>query len=256
MRNNIVEDLSDKKKVAALCTRRLKRDKTCVLFIEDDRSTRVLLKTTAMSLYPAYDIEVAETSAEGVEAYFEYAPDIIFFDINLPDGNGLELMKVIRKHDAEAYLVMLTSYATSVNVKQAVAIGVNGFIVKPFTRSKLEEAFINYTKMDKSINTDILDRSNLQKTLNGNISMEAMMYESFLNVSKKYVSQIEEPDDAIEYINALSSLNKLASELGANRLANLCYLAENGSLDIIIFNETYVVTCEEMKKVIDRSEFN
>ena len=62
----------------------------------------------------------------------------------MPGIDGLATLKLIKKLDPNAYVVMVTGAGTITNVKLALSLGAKGFIVKPFSQSKIEEAVVNF----------------------------------------------------------------------------------------------------------------
>jgi CheY-like chemotaxis protein len=67
--------------------------------------------------------------------------DFVISDWNMPNMNGLELLKAIRADDKLQHIpvLLVTAEALKENVVEAVQAGVNGYIVKPFTRATLRE---------------------------------------------------------------------------------------------------------------------
>jgi len=115
------------------------RENLHLLFVEDDEPTRQLLQLSALSLQSGCKVFLASTGKEGIQKYFEYTPDVIFLDIQLPDTTGLDMLRFIQQKDPAAYVVMLSANATSTNVQKALAMGAKGFVAKPFTKRKLQE---------------------------------------------------------------------------------------------------------------------
>src|SRR5207302_9199576 len=67
--------------------------------------------------------------------------DFIMSDINMPNMNGFELLKIVRSDDALKLIpfLMVTAEAKKEDIVQAAQCGANGYIVKPFTKATLEE---------------------------------------------------------------------------------------------------------------------
>lgn len=64
-------------------------------------------------------------------------PTLVFLDINLAGGNGLDLLSEIRVGAPGVRVVMISSAATQANVQAATAAGAGGFVVKPFSADKV-----------------------------------------------------------------------------------------------------------------------
>jgi two-component system chemotaxis response regulator CheY len=67
--------------------------------------------------------------------------DFVISDWNMPNMNGLELLKAMRADDKLQHIpvLLVTAEALKENVVEAVKAGVNGYIVKPFTAETLRE---------------------------------------------------------------------------------------------------------------------
>jgi two-component system chemotaxis response regulator CheY len=108
-----------------------------ILVIEDDPSTALLLTTLLSDMVKTTHAENAYNAAR---AYEIHLPALVFLDLGLPDMDGLGLLKLIKAADADACVVILTANATRENLQAATQCGASGFLAKPFTRAKLQEA--------------------------------------------------------------------------------------------------------------------
>lgn len=122
----------------ALDLRRV-RDRLCILIIEDQQFSRRLV---VESLNKFAEVLSAENGFEALKLYEQNAPDIVFLDINLPGMNGHEVLRQITKMDKDAFVVMLTASDKIEDVQGALKEKARGYIVKPFTRKKLDQ-YIN-----------------------------------------------------------------------------------------------------------------
>ncbi len=141
---NILERFTNKDNISVMCNKRAQRQKLNVLFVEDDEATRTLLGMTATSLEKNCEVTLAETMKDGAARYLENVPNIAFLDIQLPDGSGLDILKLIKANDPDAYVVMITANTTPANVNIAITAGADAFIAKPFTKKKIQDIFDKY----------------------------------------------------------------------------------------------------------------
>jgi len=111
-----------------------------VLVVEDQM---MFIKDVKHAL-PQHRVMFARTVEEAKSCYDEGLPDITFIDIDLPDGNGFELLDYIRARDLEAYVIMLTGSKMQEDVITSQQKGANGYILKPFTKSKIEQTVEKY----------------------------------------------------------------------------------------------------------------
>ena len=77
------------------------------------------------------------TGNDGLNIYRETFPDIVFLDINLPDKNGIEVLKEIKKINPEAIVVIITAYGEVKNAVEAIKGGAYDYIEKPFELSRI-----------------------------------------------------------------------------------------------------------------------
>lgn len=113
--------------------------KARVLLIEDDRSTR---RIVSASLRDHCDLIEAPNASQGISSYNSLEPDIVFMDIELPDGSGNDLLNWMTHNDPGAFVVMFSGHYDADNVIQSIDAGAKGFIAKPFDFSKMMH-FIN-----------------------------------------------------------------------------------------------------------------
>jgi two-component system chemotaxis response regulator CheY len=85
------------------------------------------------------NITTAEDGMEALELFKQNEYDVLFTDWNMPNMNGLELVKHVRKLDDDIPIVMITTEGGKVEVITAIKAGVNNYIVKPFTPQVLKE---------------------------------------------------------------------------------------------------------------------
>jgi len=93
---------------------------------------------------PQHHVVFARTVEDAKAKYEECIPDITFMDLDLPDGTGFELLDYIRAHEPEAYVVVLTGSKLREDVMTAQRKGAHGYIIKPFTKSKIEQTIEKY----------------------------------------------------------------------------------------------------------------
>ncbi len=118
-----------------------------VLVVEDSISARAFVR--AVLEFPEF--AAAQGGCEVVEASCGFdamrllprSPyDLIITDINMPDINGLELVRFIRKsaHHATTPLLIISSLHKKQDVERGMALGANGYLPKPFTPEQLRQA--------------------------------------------------------------------------------------------------------------------
>ena len=92
-----------------------------VLLVEDEP---LWLATTSARLGEAgFDVIEAKDAASARKLFAERKPAAVVLDINLPDGDGVELLDEFRKEKSDLAAIMLTGYATVDKAMQAKALG-------------------------------------------------------------------------------------------------------------------------------------
>ncbi len=90
---------------------------------------------------------------DGREAVLEFArrpAEITFLDIDMPEMNGMEALGEIRQHHPSAFIVMVSALSALDKVQAALAHGVNGFIVKPYSAQRIVDILGRYAAASAS----------------------------------------------------------------------------------------------------------
>lgn len=136
-----------RQKIESLIPIRNSRTKPLLLLVEDDPFTLQLVK---LAFKDSYDIIAAETARQALVYYQRHLPDMVFLDIQLPDGNGINLLQQMKAADTGSYVVMLSSHSQKEKIIECQNYGAKGFIAKPFTRQRLIDATEKYKTSKKS----------------------------------------------------------------------------------------------------------
>ncbi len=114
-----------------------------IMLVDDSRTIRNIQKKVLVKL--GYeDIVEAADGVQALAAYKESPPDLMLIDWNMPNMDGITLVKTIRATDKTIPMIMCTTEAEKSRVVQALKEGVNNYMVKPFTAETLSEK-INQT---------------------------------------------------------------------------------------------------------------
>lgn len=102
-----------------------------VLVVEDNEDNFELIKFILET--HGYQVRYAATGNEGIRQALTLPPDFILLDIQLPDINGEEVLRRIRKQEVGKTIpiIAVTSYAMSGDRERLLAAGCNGYIEKP-----------------------------------------------------------------------------------------------------------------------------
>ncbi|MFD1173656.1 response regulator [Oceanobacillus picturae] len=110
-----------------------------ILVTDDAAFMRMQLKDIVTKLGHEV-VGEAENGQVAVEMYQEVKPDLVTMDITMPEMNGVEALKEIKKLDADAKVIMCSAMGQQGMVVEAIQAGAKDFIVKPFTADRINEA--------------------------------------------------------------------------------------------------------------------
>lgn len=106
-----------------------------ILIIEDDVSILRGLKDNLE--YEAFTV-IFETNGErGLQMALEKSPDLILLDIMLPDLNGYEICKKLKKEKPELPIIMITARGSEIDKVSGLDIGADDYVTKPFSIPEL-----------------------------------------------------------------------------------------------------------------------
>ena len=105
-----------------------------VLLIEDESNIRNFVKTILHA--KDYQVILADSCQQGILMYNSHLPDLVILDLGLPDRDGLEFIRHIRKTDVTPVLV-LSARTTEEDKIKALDLGANDYVTKPFGTGEL-----------------------------------------------------------------------------------------------------------------------
>ncbi len=114
-----------------------------IMLVDDSRTIRNIQKNVLKQL-DYTDIVEAEDGVIALDKFTETNPDLCLIDWNMPNMDGITLVRKIREINKTVPLIMCTTEAEKTRVIEAIKAGVNNYIVKPFTVESLGEK-INQT---------------------------------------------------------------------------------------------------------------
>ena len=112
-----------------------------ILYVEDNPVATKNAQRVAIEL--GYDMVVAETVAEGL-GYLNQLLDLIMVDMELPDGNGLELVRLAQQRMPTVPIVAISGYALIGEEKECMEAGCTEYIRKPVRLEQLADLLKRY----------------------------------------------------------------------------------------------------------------
>lgn len=126
------------------------------VLVADDNATNIEVVSRMLKLEDVYDVTVAK---DGQEAYDlvkasmsqqkQQHFDAIFMDVQMPNVNGLESTRLIRKMGYVAPIVALTAFSEESNVQECMASGMNEFLSKPIRRPALKKVLTKISTIEE-----------------------------------------------------------------------------------------------------------
>ena len=109
-----------------------------ILLVDDSRTIRNIQKNTLAKMGQT-DVSEAADGFEALTALAAQRPDLMLVDWNMPNMDGITLVKKVREKDKTLPIIMVTTEAEKSRVIEALKAGVNNYVVKPFTAETLSE---------------------------------------------------------------------------------------------------------------------
>jgi two-component system chemotaxis response regulator CheY len=110
-----------------------------VLVTDDAAFMRMQLKNILTNLGHQV-IGEAENGIIAVQKYKELKPDFVTMDITMPELNGIEAVKEIKKIDSNALIIMCSAMGQQYLVVDAIKAGAKDFVIKPFSPDRIKES--------------------------------------------------------------------------------------------------------------------
>lgn len=105
-----------------------------ILIVDDE--PKILEIIDAYLVSKNFIVYKAISGAEALEKYHSISPDLVILDLMLPDINGLEVCKNIRK-ESEIPIIMLTAKSDEEDILKGLAMGADDYLIKPFSPKEL-----------------------------------------------------------------------------------------------------------------------
>ena len=102
-----------------------------ILLVDDDDDLRETL-VEQLSLYEEFAISQESSATKGVQAARNEHVDLLIMDVGLPDMDGREAVKLLRKGGFKSPIIMLTGHDTDSDTILGLEAGANDYVTKPF----------------------------------------------------------------------------------------------------------------------------
>jgi DNA-binding response OmpR family regulator len=106
-----------------------------ILVIEDDEALLGLMKRVLQRA--SYEVCCAVNGSDGILLNEKENPDLILLDLHMPEMDGIETLRNIRRDDDQVLVVILTGYASPDTIRDAADLNVSEYLSKPFENQQL-----------------------------------------------------------------------------------------------------------------------
>lgn len=107
-----------------------------VLVVDDSKT---ILKTAKLILRDLYDVYLATEGKMAIDILQKKDIDIILMDVDMPEINGIETVREIKKKEdwKDIPVVFFTALASKEVVAQCLSVGMDGYVIKPYKPDEL-----------------------------------------------------------------------------------------------------------------------
>ena len=168
------------------------RRKLRVLIADDVQETR---RNTRLMLATIDDVEVVAIASNGLQAV-ELAkqnhPDIVLLDINMPEMDGLSAYQLIAHYHPDTGCIIISAEKDTTTLRTAMSIGVQEYLIKPFTGDELERAIARVSKRVAEVRQKIAQDTQLRKQREAYLAQLAVEYAKTHRTDDKAVEVFEQ----------------------------------------------------------------
>ncbi|HSY51530.1 MAG TPA: sigma-54 dependent transcriptional regulator [Thermoanaerobaculia bacterium] len=105
-----------------------------LLIVDDD--VNVVAGLEAL-LADEWEVKTATTARDGRAVFADFSPDVVLLDMNLPDGNGVDVLHDLKMYSEAVSVIMMSGVGTIDSVVESMKLGAETFLQKPFDYSML-----------------------------------------------------------------------------------------------------------------------
>ncbi|MEG0978666.1 MAG: response regulator [Oscillospiraceae bacterium] len=120
-----------------------------ILIADDAEFMRLMLKNT-LNDFGYNNVIEANNGINAVEVFKEETPELVIMDITMPNKDGIETLKEIKKIDPNAKVIMCTAMRKEDMVVKSFVLGADDFIMKPFEPERIYQAVKDLLGQDES----------------------------------------------------------------------------------------------------------
>jgi signal transduction histidine kinase/CheY-like chemotaxis protein/Tfp pilus assembly protein PilF/HPt (histidine-containing phosphotransfer) domain-containing protein len=169
------------------------------LVVDDHPTSRMVTENILNSW--GIKTDIASTGKEAIKKVQSNAFDIVFMDIQMPEMDGFEATQNIRKSNTKTPIVALSSLGIEKDKEKCLAVGMNGYIVKPYEPSEVYHTILRFTnkevissnqkQLSEAPKGQHFDLNYLHEITNGDAKRMQSIIKSFLEQTPTILEELE-----------------------------------------------------------------
>ncbi|MCE1238628.1 MAG: response regulator transcription factor [Azonexaceae bacterium] len=205
-------------------------DTARIVLADDQLLIRAGIRALLDSLSGYRIIAECSDGQSAIAAVQQYHPDIVLLDIAMPGMSGIDVARTLRAGKAEARLLILSSIEQPTIVEQALASGVDGYLLKDFLLEELQEALrtvaAGNTYLSPKIRRIVESTASREDQLTGR-QLQVLKLVASGSTTKEIARDLRISPKTVEFHRA-----RLMERLGVHDVTGLTrYAMQNGLLD-------------------------
>jgi YesN/AraC family two-component response regulator len=196
--------------------------KSRVLIADDVQETR---RNTRLMLATIDDVEVVAIAANGLQAVQlakEHHPDIVLLDINMPEMDGLTAFRNIAQIHPDIGCIILSAEKDTTTLRTAISLGVQEYLIKPFTIDELEVAIARVNDKVEETRVKLAQVNDLKKKKEDYLKQLATEYSKARRTDEKAMEVFEQlagyPNCEARWLQTLAMIYVVRQEWGRLRI--------------------------------------
>jgi len=192
-----------------------------VLIADDVQETR---RNTRLMLATIDDVEVVAIAANGLQALQlakEQHPDIVLLDINMPEMDGLSAYREIHKVLPGTGCIIISAEKDSTTLRNAISVGVQEYLIKPFTVEELEDAIGRVRILVEQYRVKLAQDTQVRKQREAYLLQLAAEYSKTRRTDEKAMEVFEQlaqnPECDMRWLQTLAMIYVVRQEWGRMR---------------------------------------
>jgi len=185
-----------------------------LLYVEDKASIRKAYSAVLKGIVDEFYLE--ENGKAGLKTFNKVKPDLVVTDLNMPEMDGLEMIKEIRKRNKDTRIIIMTAHDARENFLHAINHRVRGYLIKPVEHDELE-------RQVRTLGREILFEKSMEERLRMQEDAEnALKQSDAILKAVNYASEL-----FFKYNYTTQSIADVLKRLGEATNVSRVYIFEN-----------------------------